>query len=283
MNTARLADEQALGEASSPTPGRNITTSLRTARTIASLQIRILLRDPWFLVIMFAMPLVVMPLLKSTMRLSLMASGNPDVSGAEQVVPGQIVLFGFMVGGSAAFSLFREHGWRTWDRLRASGAQGWALLAGFAVPWVVIHVAYQAILFGAGVAFIGLDMSPGDIPRILVVALGFGSTIVCLVLLAAATFRTINQVQALVNVGAMAFGGLGGAFVPLDQLPGWAQVIAPFTPSYWAMEGYNEIFLGDGDPGRVATAAAILLGAAAVLFVLAARRFKVDETKEFFA
>ena len=85
-------------------------------------QLRIIRRDPWFLFIMFFMPLVVMPLFKRTMGLSLQASGYDAASGAEQVVPGQVVMFGFFVGGSAGFCLFREHGWQTWDRLRASAA-----------------------------------------------------------------------------------------------------------------------------------------------------------------
>ena len=50
-------------------------------------QLRIIRRDPWFLCIMFAMPLVVMPLFKSTMGLSLQASGYAGASGAADPDP----------------------------------------------------------------------------------------------------------------------------------------------------------------------------------------------------
>jgi ABC-2 type transport system permease protein len=101
--------------------------------------------------------------------------------------------------------------------------------------------------------------------------------------LTTATFRTVNQVSAFQNVGAIAFAGLGGAFVPVGQLPGWAQGVARFTPSYWAMRGHTEVFLRSGGLTDVLLPAAILFAASAVLMALAAFRFRVDETKQFFA
>lgn len=81
----------------------------------------------------------------------------------------------------------------------------------------------------------------------------------------------------------MLLGGLGGAVMPLEVLPGWVQTIAPFTPAYWAMRGHRSIFLEQGGLAEVALPAAVLLAAAGVLAVLATTRFRVDETKEFFA
>ena len=83
---------------------------MSAAVAVTKVQLRILRNDPWFLVIMFGMPLVVMPLLKDTIGLSLVSSGFEGATGAELVVPGQAVLFGFFVGGSAGFCVFREHG-----------------------------------------------------------------------------------------------------------------------------------------------------------------------------
>ncbi len=252
------------------------------ARALIGVQLRIIRRDPWFLVIMFGMPLVVMPLFVKTMKLSLQAEGFADATGAEQVVPGQVVLFGFMVSGSVAFSVFREHGWNTWDRLRASAASPAALLAGFGVPWVLIHVFYQVVLMVVGGMFVGLRLRGSVIAEFLVIV-AYSVCLIALVLLFTATFRTINQVQAVVNLGAMLFGGLGGALVPLEQLPGWARAVAPITPSYWAMEGHRAVFLEPGGLADVAKPVGILFGAALVLAAVAVKKFRVDETKEFFA
>lgn len=106
---------------------------------------------------MFEMSSVVMPLFKQTMGLSLESGGFSNATGAEQVLPGQVVL---------------------------------AVIAGYA------------------------------------------ASVIALVLLMATTFRTVNQMSALQNVGAMVFGGLGGALVPFEQRPGFAQAIAPVTPAY---------------------------------------------------
>ncbi|MEE9415339.1 MAG: ABC transporter permease [Acidimicrobiales bacterium] len=250
-------------------------------KAIIAVQLRIIRRDPWFLVIMFGMPLVVMPLFVDAIGLSLHAEGFADASGAEQVVPGQVVLFGFMLAGSAAFSIFREHGWNTWDRLRASAAPPHALLAGFALPWVVIHFTYQLTLLVVGSLLVGLRLKGSVIAELLVV-LSYSFCVIALVLFLTATFRTINQVQAFVNLGAMVMGGLGGAIVPVEQLPGWARAISPLTPTYWAMEGHRAVFLESGGLADVAPSVGILFGAAVVLAGLTIKRFRIDETKEFF-
>jgi ABC-2 type transport system permease protein len=250
---------------------------------IVKQQLRIIRRDPWFLMIMFLMPLVVMPLFKTTMGLSLQASGYSGASGAEQVVPGQVVMFGFFVGGSAGFCLFREHGWRTWDRLRASSASSSSLLLGFMIPWVVILTLFQCVLLTAGGVALGLRLNGGSPLAELAVILGYSFCVVSLIMLVSSTLRTVNQVNAFQNVGAMAFAGLGGALVPVAQLPGWAQAIGPITPAYWAMKGHRSVFLEAGSLADVALPVSVLMIAAAVLMGLATFRFRVDETKQFFA
>lgn len=256
---------------------------MRAALAVAKLQLRILRNDPSFLIIMFGMPLVVMPLFKQTMAVALIDSGFADANGAELVVPGQAVMFGFFVAGAVGFSLYREHGWKTWDRLRASAASSRSLLAGFALPWVVIHVGYQILLLVVGALAFGLRLDGGSPIAVLMVVSAYAACVVALMLLVSATFRTVNQLNGFQNVGAMVFAGLGGALVPLEQLPGFARAIAPATPAYWAMRGHRSVFLESGGVVDVLVPVLVLLGAALVLSLVAAARFRVDETKEFFA
>jgi ABC-2 type transport system permease protein len=246
-------------------------------------QVRIFFHDPWFILIMFVMPMVVMPLFKRTMAFSLQASGYTKATGAEQVVPGQVVMFGFFVGGNAGFCLFREHGWRTWDRLRASSASSRSLLIGFAIPWIAILMLFQITLLLAGGLVLGLRLNGGSALAELMILFAYAVCIVALILLVTASLRTVNQVNAFQNVGAMAFAGLGGALVPVSQLPGWAHVIAPITPTYWAMRGHNAVFLRHGGVSEVLFPTAVMLGAAILMGTIATVRFRVDETKQFFA
>lgn len=246
-------------------------------------QAKIIRNDPWFLGVMFAMPVVIMPIFADVVGLGLQSSGFPDASGAEVVVPGQMVLFGFFVAGSVGFMVFREHGWKTWDRLRASAASPVQLLTGFAVPWIVIHVIWSLAVLVSGALLVGLRLNGGSALAVLLIMVAYAFCLITLILLATATFRTVNQLNAVQNVGAMVFGGLGGALMPLEALPGWAQAVAPLTPAYWAMRGHRSVFLEQGGVTDVLLPVGVLLAAGAVLAVLASFRFRVDETKEFFA
>ena len=49
------------------------------------------------------------------------------------------------------------------------------------------------------------------------------------------------------------------------------------------MRGHNEVFLKSGDLADVAVPVAVLFAASAALIALASFRFRVDETKQFFA
>lgn len=256
---------------------------MRMSFALMRLQVRIIAKDPWFLVVMFGMPLAVMPIFRETMELSLEASGFTGATGAEQVVPGQTIVFGTFVASSVSFAVFREHGWKTWDRLRASAITPRQLLAGFSIPWIGVHTIYQLALFGVGFAFIQLHFNGGSPVAMFLVIVSFACCLIALILLVTTTLRTVNQVQVLTNLGAMDMGGIGGAFVPLEQLPGWAQAIAPATPAYWAMQGHRAVFLEQGGVGDVLVPVAVLLGIAVVVAWLASIRFRVDETKEFFA
>ncbi len=247
---------------------------------VSRMQLRVIRRDPIFLVVMFGMPLAIMPVMKDTIALSLIASGFPDANGAEQLVPGQTVLFGFMVAGSAAFAIYREHGWRTWDRLRASPASPRQILAGFGAPWILIHVLFQTAMLGTGALFFDLRLNGGSPAGLVLIVVAFSACVVAIVILAAATFRTVNQLQALVNLGALVFGG---ALVPVEQLPGWAETIAPISPQYWAMDAHRAVFLEQGGVGDVIGSCAVLFAIAIIASALAAMRFRADETKEFFA
>ncbi len=256
---------------------------MRAALAVMRAQAKIIRHDPWFLGVMFAMPVVIMPIFADVVGLGLQSSGFPDATGAEVVVPGQMVLFSFFVAGSVGFMVFREHGWKTWDRLRASAASPSSLLAGFAVPWIVVHVVYSLAVLVAGALLVGLRLNGGSPLAVLMVLVAYAFCLITLMLLATASFRTVNQLNAVQNVGAMVFGGLGGALMPLEALPEWVQTIAPASPAYWAMRGHRSVFLEQGGVSDVLFPVAVLLAVGSVLAALATVRFRVDETKEFFA
>ncbi len=250
---------------------------------VARHDLRILRRDPAFLVIFTVMPLAFMAFTErafgSALALELNDSG---LTGASVVVPGATVLFSGFLVGNLGFGIFREHGWGTWERLRASPlSTGELILAKSIAP--VLSLALQlAVLLGGGSLLFGLDLR-GTFTAFVAVAASLAVMEVALGFLLLSVCRSVIQLNALSNAGAMLLGGLGGAVAPVELLPGWAQAIAPATPTYWAVVGFQDVTIDGAGLGGVAVPVGVLLGFAVAFLVLSALRFRVEETKTAWA
>jgi ABC-2 type transport system permease protein len=253
---------------------------LRRSWTIVRQDLRLLRADPTFVVVMMVMPLGFMAFSKDSAAAVLSSvEGRAGVNGAEQVVPGGAVLFSMFLMSNVAFGVFREHGWKTWDRLRASPARSAEVMAGkVAVPLVVLAVQLTA-LFAAGFVLYDLEVR-GTLVGVALVAAMFALSLVGLGLMLLALCRTVMQLNTLSNLGAMLLGGLGGAIAPVSALPGWARAAAPATPSYWAMRGFRSAIL---DPAAgvadVALPVAVLALFTGGFLAVAAWRFRFADTK----
>ena len=199
-------------------------------------------------------------------------------NGAEQVVPGQAAMAAFFLVALVTFAFYSEHGWATWDRLRASSATSLEIVLGKALPRAAMGFAQLVVLFGAGVLVFGLHIRGNA----LALAPLFVAFCVCLVLLGVcvtALCRTAQQANGFAYLGMVLFGAVGGAFVPFNLLPAWARAIAPVTPTYWAIRGMRSVVLQGRGVSGVALPAAVLLGMGALFAVVALRRLRFDETK----
>ena len=116
------------------------------------------------------------------------------------------------------FAFFTEHGWATWDRLRASQATSLEIVLGKALPRVATGVVQLAVLLSAGVLVFGLHIR-GNALALAPLMIAF---CVCLVLLGVcvtALCRTAQQANSFAYLGMVLFGAIGGAFVPFNLLP----------------------------------------------------------------
>lgn len=247
-------------------------------RAIVRNELRILRHDPVPLVLLIGMPIVLMVLLSQSLGHVLLFEGYDDTPGSMHTVPGMACLFGFFSIAIVGFAIFREHGWSTWPRLRASGVGGPALFAGkLAVPAGML-VLQHAVLFGFGVGFLGFKVN-GDWLAVALLALAFALMILCGGLAAAALLGTVQQVNAVTNLGTMVLGGLGGALVPVRELPEWVQPVAPASPVNWAMEGYRDVILDGAGVADILPSLAAMSGLAALLLAVARWRMNDDTPK----
>lgn len=252
--------------------------SLASSVVLARHELRLFRREPAMLVQMVLMPIVMIAFLKPAFGPALAAAGYEGATGAEQAVPGMIVMFSFFGAGLVGFGFFREHGWGTWDRLRSSQARSFEIVVGKAVPTFLLVVSQQLILFLAGVWLFGLEIR-GSVLGVALVSVALAICLLAVGVVFAAFLRSTQALNSINSITVMTLAGLGGAFTPIEALPAWAQAVAPATPTYWAMVGYRAVVLEPGGVMQTLQPVAVLLLFAAALSAVAIRRFSFSEAK----
>jgi ABC-2 type transport system permease protein len=248
------------------------------AKAIARHDLRVLRRDPLGIVIFTVMPLVVMAFMRPTFERALRFEGHNGANGAEQAVPGMVTMFAFFLVAHLAFTFFREHGWNTWDRLRATPMTQSELLAGkLVVP--LIESGFQiVVLFTLGGLVFRLHIR-GSVLGVALIAVALCICVVTFALALTALLRSMIQLNALANLLALLLAGFGGALSPLGSLPGWARAVAPATPTYWAMRGFRAVILDGKGLTSALPSVAMLMVFTAIFSAVAAARFRFNESK----
>jgi ABC-2 type transport system permease protein len=245
---------------------------------IARREALLLRRDPGPLVILVMMPLAVMAFVKPAGRILLTSAGNHNATGAEQAVPGVTVLFSFFLVADVSYAFFREHGWDTWDRLRATSVRTVEIIAGKAICPLMTSLAQLVILFSLGAVLFDFRLT-GSLLGLGLVAASLSLCLVAAGVALAAVCKTMMQLNAIANLGGLVIAGLGGALTPVEALPGWARAIAPCSPAYWALRGFRSVVLEHGSVSDVVGSTAVLLAFAVGFVLVGLFRFRVDQEK----
>lgn len=254
-------------------------SSLRRILAVGANDLRILRRDPMFVLIFTVMPLGFMAFTKGAFGAALgLRYPGLGLNGAEQVVPGASVMFSGFLVGNLGFSVFREHGWATWERLRASHLDTWELMVGKSIAPVLTLALQLAVMLGGGAALFDLSIR-GSMVAFVAVVVALAVMEVAFAFMLVAVCRSVLQLNAVTNLGAMLLAGIGGAVTPVFLLPAWAQRIAPATPTYWAMRGFRSVVIDGGGLRSVALPIGVLVVFTAGFTVVAAIRFGVEESK----
>jgi ABC-2 type transport system permease protein len=244
-------------------------------------EFRVMATDPSTLVFVIVMPLVMVALMKGLFATVLAAEGFPEANGSEFAVPGMAVGFAAFGVAYAGFTFFRDHGWGTWDRLRATAASSVDLMVGKVVPTVCVIIVQLGLLFVLGGPLFDLNVQGSPLALAVIVVVlalalcAFGMAIT-------AMSRTMQQLNAIGSVGGFGLAMLGGAWVPVAAMPGWAQAIAPVLPTYWAMQAFQTVILRGGGLSDVIKPIVILIGFGALFTGLAAAKFRFEESKAYY-
>ena len=195
-------------------------------------------------------------------------------SGFEQAVPGILVMFTLLVllttGGTM---LVQERTKGLLRRLASAPMSRGEVIAG---KWVgrMILAAIQvttALLFGT--FLFSMNWGP-NLAAVILVLVAWGGFCASAGLWLGTVARTEAQAGGLGVLAANLLAALGGCWWPIEITPDWMQVIQKLLPTGWTMDAMHKLISFQADPMTVLPNVLVLLVAAAVFGVLAARRFE---------
>jgi ABC-2 type transport system permease protein len=231
---------------------------------IARHNVKIRLRDPGQAITYFALPMILMIVLKPLYVRAV--SG-----GAVVIATGLLVMFSVFTVGIAGNSILAERQWRTWDRLRQSPASTIEIVLGKIAPLYALMLVQQAFLFTYACLVIGIPI-PHSLGLVAVSIAIWAATLLAVGVALATIARSLGELSAISDIGAMVLSSMAGALVPLSILPGWVQGAAHASPGFYALEMFRDAI--HGDASGVLSAAAVLIAIAVVSGAFAIYRLR---------
>ena len=189
---------------------------------------------------------------------------TPGTAGIVQAAPGIAVMFTLLALDVAGQLLLSERTWHTWDRLRSGPASPSTILAGKALPLIALFLTQQAVLFLFAAALLGFPLGAGTW-RLPLLALLWAACVTSCGLALGVHARTQGQLAAASDIGALTITCLSGCLVPLSVLPHWVSTVAPATPGYWALHGFQSAVTGNTQAYAHSTTVIAAITAAALL------------------
>jgi ABC-2 type transport system permease protein len=203
------------------------------------------------------------------------AGGGSTYDQRAQASAGQLITWVFipLLGASALFAYERLMG--TLRRLLTSPTRKSTFLFGAVSSQFLIALVQMIILvvFGILVMRVAWGREPAALAVILVT---FGLAGVALGTMMGTFVRTDSQASNLSIIIGMSMALLGGCWWPLELFPPTLQQIVKVLPTTWAMSALTDITMRGQGLVDILPEAAILLGFAALFFVVGLWRFRYE-------
>lgn len=188
---------------------------------------------------------------------------------------GQLITWVFipLIGISAMFAYERQKG--TLRRLLTTPTQKATYLIGTIIGQVAMALVQMLLLVGFGILVMRLNW--GHSPEALAVML-IASTLAAAALgTTLGTFvKTEGQASGLSLMLGMVMALLGGCWYPIELFPQFVRTAVKVLPTAWAMQGMLDIVLRGQGLSAILPEAGVLLGFAAVFFVVGIWRFRYE-------
>lgn len=195
-------------------------------------------------------------------------------NGFNQSVPGMATMFVLFTALNGLNLLIQERKQWTLQRLVTMPISRATLLGGKIIARVILGM----ITFGIMV-LVGLltKVNFGSDPfALILVMLSYTLCVTALTFALAPHLRSDEQAASIGVMLAIVLSALGGAWWPLEIVPGFMKVIGHFTPVAWAMDAFRELTFYNGALLDVLPYAGVLIAASLVLFVIGIKTFRYE-------
>ena len=188
---------------------------------------------------------------------------------------GQLITWVFipLIAISSMFAYERQKG--TLRRLLTTPTRKSTYLIGTITGQVVAALVQMLLLVGFGILIMKLNW--GRAPLALAVMLVASTLAAAALGTSMGTFvKTESQASGLSIMSGMVMALLGGCWYPIELFPRVVQNIVKILPTTWAMQGLLDIILRGQGLSAILPEAGVLLGFAAVFFIVGVARFRYE-------
>jgi ABC-2 type transport system permease protein len=231
------------------------------------------LRNPIWVVVGMAQPVMYLALFGPLLTGVAKAPGFPAGDAWQVYVPGLLVQMGMFGCLFVGFGIIGEWRLGVLERMRVTPVSRLALLLGRVMRDALVLLLQSLILVAAGLAF-------GLRAPLLGVLLGLGFVLLLAISAASLSYTaglaTKNEgiYAPMLNMVALPLLLLSGILLPMSLAPAWLNFVSSLNPLRHIVEGMRDAFLGNYATANVGIGLAVALALAAVSLWAGTRTFR---------
>jgi ABC-2 type transport system permease protein len=203
-------------------------------------------------------------------RVTLLSDDEEEVEGVgilSYFLPGLAVMGVLFLAQSATRDILRDRESGLLRHLLTAPVSPGDYLLGKCLSVIMVTAAGFALLVAIGMAM-GVSWGPPAAATILVLATAVAASGTLLLIMS--LVGSERQGDTLTTIVIIGWSMLGGAFIPLDQMPSFVKPLSAATLVYWSTDGFNTLILRSGELGDILLNLVVLFGAGSVFLVAGA-------------
>jgi ABC-2 type transport system permease protein len=231
-------------DADAPEPSE--VPMLRDAMITFRYQMRLLLREPVWIVVVMIQPLLYLALFAPLLEPISKTPGFPPGNPWQVFVPGLLIQLGIFGSMFVGFGIIAEIRFGTVERMRVTPASRFGLLFGRVLRDAVVLLIQATLLTLIAVAF-GLRVPlAGALITVGIVGM-LGVSLASLSYAAGLWLKSEDALAPLLNMISVPVLLLSGILLPMSLAPRWLQRLADLNPFSHVVNGARAAFLNNFD------------------------------------